>query len=404
MIITAVHKNTLQLRRDTYPFEDVLSLAGAARAHAEIAACPQYRCTPLFPLRGLARHSGIGRISYKDESARFGIGSFKALGGAYAVARVLSGHLHRSLDCEVSSADLARGRYREHTARLTVCCATDGNHGRAVAAGAQIFGCRCVIFLHAGVSLQRERAIAAFGAEIVRVAGTYDDSVRAARQAADTNCWIVVADTSWPGYEATPALIMQGYATMIIEILAQLRNERASMPTHAFVQAGVGGLAAAVIASLWQELGEQAPKIVVVEPHRAACLFASAVAGQPAPVQGALDTVMAGLACGEVSELAWRIVAAGADYFVTLHDQGAIDSMRLLASGEFGDPPIVAGESATAGLAALLAMSRDEELRRQIGLDANSHVLVFGTEGATDPELYHQLVGRTAACVSPEGG
>ncbi|HEX2492304.1 MAG TPA: diaminopropionate ammonia-lyase [Steroidobacter sp.] len=405
MSVIGIHKNQRAPHRGKYAFHSVLSLEGAARAYADISACPIYQRTPLVKLDGIARRARVGRVFYKDESSRFGLGSFKALGGAYAVARVLCDRLRQVLEKDITIADLARGVYREHTNQVTVTCATDGNHGRAVAAGARVFGCRCVVFLHAGVSAERERAIASYGAQIVRVQGSYDDSVRAAQRAADAEGWTVVSDTSWPGYEAIPSIVMQGYTVMLREILEQLRESGEAAPTHVFVQAGVGGLAAAVVAHLWEELGAAAPIFVIVEPERAACLFASAEAGRPTAVHGELDTIMAGLACGEVSEVAWRILAAASDYFVTINEESAVEGMRLLAAGENGDPNIVAGESATAGLAALLAIAEDprhERLRQEMRLDQHARVLLFGTEGATDPELYQRLVGKPAQNPLPE--
>ncbi|MGH7154147.1 MAG: diaminopropionate ammonia-lyase, partial [Acetobacteraceae bacterium] len=273
-----------------YRFQEVLSHAGATAALKAIAGCPLYSPTPLRRLDKVAASARVGDVWYKDESGRFGLGSFKALGGAYAVARLLQRKLATLLQRDVAVAELVRGGLREQTQQITVTCATDGNHGRSVAAGAQIFGCRCVIFLHRDVSPGREDAIRKYGAEIVRIAGNYDDSVRAASRSAEQNGWDVVSDTSWPGYDAVPRDVMQGYTVMIAETLRQLDTASARRPTHVFVQGGVGGLAAAVCAHLWEAMGDAAPITTVVEPERADCLFQSALAGHPAPASGDLST------------------------------------------------------------------------------------------------------------------
>ncbi len=389
-----IHRNDLVERRENYPFGEIVSEISALRAKAEISRCPLYRPTPLLSLAGVARGCGVAEVLYKDEGSRFGLGSFKALGGAYAVAEVLRQRLEAELQRDITIAQLVEGGLRSHSERITVACATDGNHGRAVAAGAQIFGCKAAIFLHENVSAEREAAIAAFGARIIRTPGNYDASVAAAKRMAEEHGWTIVSDTSWPGYEEIPARIMQGYAVMVMEILAEIDESGLSLPTHVFVQGGVGGLAAAVVGYLWDHLGERAPKFIVVEPERADCLYQSAIAGTPTPSSGDLDTIMAGLACGEVSPVAWKILQSGADYFMTLPDAAAIDAMRLLARGVDGNPAIVAGESAVAGLAGLLALNEHD--RRLVGLDENSRVLLIGTEGATDPILYQQIIGAGA--------
>ena len=373
----------------------MLSLAALAQARAEIGAWPGYAPTPLWNLSGLAAQAGLGAIRYKDEAGRFGLGSFKALGGAYAVLRLLQRVLAmQGVPAQglAGAAELAAGTQRARTSGVTVTCATDGNHGRAVAWGARTFGCRSVVYLHEHVSAGREKAIAALGAEIRRTPGTYDDSVRQAAADAKRQGWHVVSDTSYPGYADVPREVMQGYGVLVAEALDQLGAETL---THVFVQGGVGGLAAAVCATLWERLGPRRPRLVVVEPERADCLFQSAVHGEPTPVKGALDTVMAGLACGEVSLAAWEVLAPGADDFLAIPDEAALDTMRLLAQGTGGDAPLAGGESGVAGLAGLLSACADGTLRKKLALDPASRVLAIGSEGATDPELYARIVGRT---------
>ena len=299
---------------------------------------------------------------------------------------------------DLDAADLARPDYLALAQGITISCATDGNHGRSVAWGAQRHGCRCVIYVHARVSAGRVEAIKRYGAEVVRVAGNYDDSVRVAAADAAANGYFVVSDTSYPGYLDVPRDVMQGYTVMVEEILGQM--DAPALPTHVFVQGGVGGLAAAVCGHLWERLGARRPKLIVVEPEQAACLYHSAQAGAPVTVNGALDTIMAGLACGEVSTLAWRILDSGAFAFQTVDDAAAMAAMRLLADGGDSDAPIVAGESAVAGLAACIAVAARRDWRGQLGLDADSRVLLIGSEGATDPALFERIVGRPARAVA----
>jgi diaminopropionate ammonia-lyase len=368
----------------------ILSLAALACAKREIMAWPGYKPTPLHLLPKLAARVGIDAILYKDEAERFGLGSFKALGGAYAVFKLLRKSIREQKNATASSLDLTSGRYADLTSRITVTCATDGNHGRSVAWGAHTFGCRCVIYIPETVSVGRCQAIAAYGAEIRRFTGTYDDGVRRAAVDAAAQGWMVVSDTAYEGYTDVPRDVMQGYSLMVEEALRQT----SAVPSHVFVQGGVGGLAAGVCSYLWERYGAARPYFVIVEPEKADCFYRSAVAGRPTPAEGALDTIMAGLACGEVSPLAWRILETGADAFMTIDDEAAVDCMRLLADGRFGDDPVVAGESAVAGLAGLLVASADADARARLDLHPDSRVLVFGTEGATDPEVYRSIVGR----------
>ncbi len=365
----------------------VLSAAGFRRARAEITAWPDYAPTPLRDLPDLAAEAHIAGLRLKDEAGRFGLGSFKALGGAYAVAALLLNELARSgVAPAASTADLAAGTHRAATQAITVTCATDGNHGRSVAWGAQRFGARCVIFVHATVSQPRIDAIARYGAEVRRVPGTYDDAVREAARQADANGWFVVSDTSWPGYTEVPRDIMQGYRLMADEAADQWTGPT---PTHVFVQGGVGGVAAAVSIQARARFSP-APTLVVVEPDRAACLLASAELGQRTAIPGDLDTMMAGLACGEPSLLAWQELERAACAFMAIPDEAAVEAMQLLAG-----QGIVAGESGVAGLAGCLLAAADPAARATLGLDAHSRVLAFNTEGATDPATYDTIVQQT---------
>ena len=353
-----------------------------------ISVCPKHQPTPLVSLPALAVSIGIGAIDLKDEGQRFGLKSFKALGGAYAVARLVHERAESRLGEPVDPADLQSDRVRTIAAELTVCCATDGNHGRSVAAGARLFGCRCVIFLHEGVTESREQAIAAFGAEIRRTNGNYDASVAEATETADREGWLTVSDFSWPGYERIPGLVMQGYSVMLAEIDAQM----AAPYSHVFVQGGVGGIAAAVGGHFLDVLGSHRPTLVVVEPELAACLQASAESGERTEIKAAKSTLMAMLECYQPSLVAWGILEKAADWFIDIPDGAAVDTMRMLARPEGGDPALEIGESGVAGLAGLIAAAGRQDLRKSLKLDERSRVLVIGTEGATDPELYRKLV------------
>lgn len=362
----------------------VLPSGGYRRAQQEITAWPGYAPTPLHPLPDLAASIGVGAVFIKDEGDRFGLGSFKALGGAYAVAQVLLSELARTgVAAAATTADLLARRFP--TGAITVTCATDGNHGRSVAWGAQRFGARCVIFVHETVSAGRVEAIARYGAEVHRVPGTYDDAVREASVEAERHGWFVVSDTSWPGYTEVPRLVMQGYRLMADEAVDQWQGEP---PTHVFVQGGVGGVAAAVSVQMRTRFDDP-PVLVVVEPDRAACLLASAEAGKPVAISGELDTIMAGLACGEPSLLAWQELERAAFAFLEIPDTAAVGAMRRLAGCG-----IVSGESGAAGLAGLLKAAEDATSRAALRLDPQSRILLFSTEGATDPELYAKLLAK----------
>lgn len=367
----------------------ILSDTGLAAARQAITGWPGYAPTPLVALSAMAARLGIAALHYKDEGGRFGLGSFKALGGAYAVARLLQARMALALGRPVGMDEVTSVAHPGLAAAVTVCCATDGNHGRSVAWGAQSFGCGCVIFIHEGVSEARKAAIQAYGAQVRRCAGNYDDSVREAQQVATQEGWFVVSDTSYPGYMDVPRDVMQGYEVMAAEAFDALD----SAPTHIFLQTGVGGMAAAVTALGKRRWGAARPRIVLVDPDRSACWVASYRAGRPTAVAGDLDTLMAGLACGEISALAWGILRDHGDAVMEVTDAAAVAQMRALARPQGGDPAVVAGESAVAGLAGLIAALSDPQAAALLGLDATARVLVFGTEGDTDPQLYQQLVG-----------
>lgn len=372
---------------------EVLGAAGALLVEAQLRHRANYAVTPLHDLPGLAAQLGVGAIQVKDEGHRLGLGSFKALGGSYVVVRLVLEEAARRLGRPVEIGELQTPPVREVAASLTFSCATDGNHGRSVAQGAQLVGARAAIFVHSGVSEERIAAIARFGATMIRAEGTYDDSVAEAARVSAEKGWTVVSDTSWPGYERIPGLVMQGYTALVAESLRQMKEP----PTHVFVQVGVGGIAAAVAAHFALVLGETRPVFVAVDPARAACMFASAQAGAPVKADVGEPTVMAMLDCYEPSLVAWRILSRVADAFMTVEDEDAVAVMNRLARPVGHDPVVVAGESGGAGLAGLIRAAGDPAVRAQLKLDATSRVFVVNTEGATDPARYAELVHGKAA-------
>jgi diaminopropionate ammonia-lyase len=377
----------------------ILSRRDGLAALTEFETWPGYAPTPLGNLSGLANRLGLASLRYKDESGRFGLGSFKALGGAYAVYRYLAAVVRKQRGVLPSAAALIAGEHRDIAQGLTVASATDGNHGRSVAWGASLFGAKAIIYIHATVSEGRRDAIAAFGAEVRRTAGNYDDSVHRCAADAKAAGWQVISDTSYGDYVEVPRQVMQGYCVMAEEALRQLAADGEPPPTHTFIQAGCGGLAASVIAYLWDSWGTKRPRLIVVEPERADCVYRSIEADCQMQVSGDLETIMAGLACGEVSDVAWKVLQRAASDALAIPDSLAVSAMQALAEGIHGDKPLVAGESGVGGLAGLLGACADPALRRQLGLTSDSRVLLFGSEGDTDPAVYQQIVGRPAGAV-----
>ena len=383
--------------RADYPAE-LSAIMNIAQAHQSRQWLSSWRgihrpATPLYDLPDAAARCQVGRLCLKDESVRSPLGSFKALGAPIALVRQIL-RLHPDFE----PAAILTGQYAEALRGYTVISATDGNHGRGLAAAAQDAGCRCVIVLHAHVSPEREQAIAAYGADIVRIAGNYDESVQEAARFAAAHGWQVIADTSYDGYEDIPRDVMQGYGAIAEEIVEQTSAQRgrAGAFTHVFLQGGVGGMAAGLASYFWEYHGPQRPCVISVEPAQADCLLQSAIQGRPAKATGTVDSVMAGLACGETSPLAWRFLQPCVDVFMTIEDEQAIEAMRALAQGSERDTPIVAGESGVAGLAALEWLRSDPQRSEQVGLTAESRVLIISTEGATAPREYTRLVGQSA--------
>jgi diaminopropionate ammonia-lyase len=375
---------------------ETLGVPAAEEVERYLSYRDNHAPTPLHTLPALAAELGVNTVHIKDEGSRLGLGSFKALGGSYAVIRLVLEEASRQLGRAIDIPELHAPEVRAVAAGMTVACATDGNHGRSVAQGAQLVGARSAIFVHSGVSDERVAAIARFGAQMIRVEGTYDDSVAKAARVAAEKGWTIVSDTSWPGYERIPGLVMQGYTAMLREALRQLPEA----PTHVFVQAGVGGVAAAVAGHLALALGDQRPTFVVVDPARAACLFETARVGHPVKIEHGEPTVMAMLECYEPSLVAWRVLSRVADGFMTVDEEDAVAVMNRLARPHGNDPAIVAGESGGVGLAGLIRATADPEIRAALNLNEASRVFVINTEGATDPERYEELVGMRPDAVT----
>ena len=366
----------------------VISAEDFADAWAEITAWQGYAPTPLVALPGLAAQIGVGRIDYKHEGARFGLGSFKALGGAYAAMRVLQREVSARLGRTVSLADIRKGTYAEACSQIILTSATDGNHGRSLAWGCGRVGAPCRIYIHSEVSTVRAEAMRDLGAEVVRIDGDYDESVNVAKTEAEKNGWFVVSDTSWQGYTDPPRDVMAGYGIMTREACETLDTA----PTHVFLQGGVGGLAASVAGFLRQYWGDKTPRVIIVEPELAPCLYESARQGTPITVKIHEETIMAGLSCGEPSAIAWEILCAEASDYITIPDSLVAPTIRLLANAESGDAKVEAGESAVAGLATLIAVMQDAKLVSALGLDKSARVLLFGSEGVTDPAIFKAIM------------
>ena len=371
----------------TEELRSVLNLTNTREAFDEIVSWKGYKVTPLLSLGDIASKINVKKIYYKDESSRFGLGSFKALGGTYGVLKFLHDMLKKEIGSKVSLEDIRNGKYRKIVSKYTVATATDGNHGRSVAFGANLFGCKCQIYIHSEVSIGRQEAMERLNANVTRVNGNYDESVNICKSESNLKNWHIISDTSYPGYTKYPKDIMAGYNVMSEEISNQL--EKKEMPTHIFLQGGVGSFPAAICSYFWEKYNKNNIKFVVVESEHAPCLIKSAKRGQMTSVNIQKETMMAGLSCGEPSLLGWKILDKGADDFVTISDQSIPSMMRLLSNN---NPPIEAGESSVAGIAALIEITKNHKIAEKIGINSESVVLLFGTEGATDPEIYDSII------------
>jgi len=355
---------------------------------------PQYEITPLVSLSELSKELGVGGIYVKDESRRFGLGSFKALGCTFAIASFIAQRLGKSIwELDYKTLPEAASKLGE----FTFFAATDGNHGRAVAWAARELGQKAVIYMNKGCPQVRLKHILKENAEASISELNYDDTIRYVKElAAKTPNSEIIQDTAWEGYEDIPGWIMQGYAVMALEACRQL-DEKNIKPTHLIIQAGVGAFAASAEALITNYYGKNAPVSFVVEPYVANCYQLSVEKGdgKPVNVTGDMKTIMAGLACGEPSITAWDILKNNSDYFVTIDDEHAENAMKVLATPKNGDPKVISGESGASGMGFLLELLTNDklaELRQKAGVDKNSKFLLFSTEGDTDPENYQKIV------------
>lgn len=354
---------------------------------------PEYTCTPLAKLDNLAAKLGVKGIYVKDESYRFGLNAFKVLGGSYAMARWIGEKLGMPIE-ELNYEKLTSQEVKDKLGEVTFVSATDGNHGRGVAWTARELQQKSVIFMPKGSSQERLKNIRDCGAEADIMDMNYDECVRLANKNAEEKGWVVVQDTAWEGYEKIPRWIMQGYASMGLEAIEQLGDV---VPTHVFLQAGVGSMAGGVAGLIANYYGDKKPMIVVVEPNKADCIYQTAAAkdGKLHFVTGDMDTIMAGLACGEPNQVGWDVLTETAEYAVSCPDWTAAEGMRVLGNSIGDDPKVISGESGACTAGFVSSILRREDLqwvREKLGLDENSVVLCFNTEGDTDREHYRKVV------------
>ena len=374
----------------------IMSLSNVAKARFFHNSFPQYTVTPLARLDGMAKYLGLGGLFVKDESYRFGLNAFKVLGGSFAMARFIAKMVERDVS-EMTYDYLTSEAFKEEFGQATFFTATDGNHGRGVAWAANKLGQKAVVHMPKGSSQSRYENIKKEGAQVTIEDVNYDDCVRmAAAEAAETWHGVVVQDTAWEGYEEIPAWIMQGYGTMAAEAGEQLRQINVNRPTHVFVQAGVGSLAGAVVGYFTNLFPNDPPKFVVMEAMAADCLYQGALAGDGKPriVEGDLQTIMAGLACGEPNIISWDILRNHVSAFVSCPDWVSARGMRMLGAPVKGDPRVISGESGAVGMGLLSSIMEDEaykDLREQLALDKNVQALMFSTEGDTDPDKYMSI-------------
>lgn len=375
----------------------VMALTEIEKARTFHESFPQYAETPLAKLDNMASYLGVKEVYVKDESYRFGLNAFKVLGGSFAMARYIAKETNKDVS-ELPYAVLTSEQLREEFGQATFFTATDGNHGRGVAWAANRLGQKAVVHMPKGTTQTRLENIKKEGATVDILEMNYDDCVRlAAKEASETPRGVVVQDTAWDGYEEIPAWIMQGYGTMAMEAAEQLKAYGCDRPTHVFVQAGVGSLAGAVVGYFTNLYPDNPPTFVVVEADVAACLYKGAAAGdgEPRIVDGDMQTIMAGLACGEPNTISWDILKNHVKVFIAAPDWVAANGMRMLSAPIKGDPQVTSGESGAAPFGALAAMTtldQYKDLKEAIGLDENSKVLLFSTEGDTDPERYKNIV------------
>jgi len=343
----------------------VLTKSQIDEAYKIISGWDNYSPTPLISLKKLSEKLKLNKIFYKDESKRFHLKSFKALGGAYAVEKVTKGNKH-----------------------MVISTATAGNHGRSVAWGSKKLGLKCKIFISEYVSEFRAKVMRSFGADVIRVKGNYDNSLKECIKESKKNNWQIVQDVAWEDYKLVPTLTMAGYSVMMKEISEQINNQKIS---HIILQAGVGGMAAAMVAGIARYL-DNVPKIIIVEPKSAACVLESIKANKIKKISIEKESLMGGMSCDEVSLLPWQILKNSVNHCVTVSDDCIAKTVKSLANSEFSNEKIVGGECSTPGIISLVALCNDPVSRKEINLNKNSNVLLFGCEGDADEELYKKLL------------
>ena len=336
-------------------------------AYRVISKWNNYSPTPLILLNKLSKKLNLNKVFYKDESKRFNLKSFKALGGAYAVEKVSKGNKN-----------------------IVISTATAGNHGRSVAWGSKKLGLECKIFISEYVSEFRANVMRSFGADVIRVKGNYDNSLKECVKQSRENNWQIVQDVAWEDYKLVPKLTMAGYSVMMKEISEQINDQKIS---HVILQAGVGGMAAAMVAGIARYL-ENVPKIIVVEPQSAACVLESIRSSKIKKISISKESLMGGMSCDEVSLLPWEILKSSVDYCVTVSDDYISKTVKSLANCKFSEEKIVGGECSTPGIISLIGLNNDEKVKNQIELNENSNVLLFGCEGDADENLYQELLNK----------
>jgi len=357
---------------------------------------PGYQPTHLVRLRNLAESWGVAEILIKDESTRFGLGAFKVLGGSYAVARLLCQKLRIDIE-DIDFDYLVSHEIRKRLGRITLATATDGNHGRGIAWAAEQLRQQAMIYMPKGSVRSRVENIRSHGATVEVTDLNYDDTVRLCWRRAQENGWHVIQDTAWEGYTDIPRWIMQGYTTMCAEAMRQVSQEGIHRPTHVFIQAGVGAFTGAMVGYLVNMFQDNLPCFIIMEPNNAACIFASAAAGdgRPHAITGNLNTIMAGLACGEPNPFAWGILRDYASCYIRCADFVAANGIRILANPLKGDDAVEAGESGAVGIGLLDLLANNPDfgtLKQALKMGPDAHVLFFNTEGATDPEGYREIL------------
>lgn len=385
-----VSKKDPSKAKEMFPIERARD---AQRFHRQIPGC---RMTPLVALPNLAQFLGVGGIYVKNEAERLSMNSFKVMGGSYAIYRLVRKLLGKENE-DLTFDYLTSKECHDKLGNVVFCSATDGNHGRGLAWACQKLGHPCKIYVHSETSQPRINAIKKFGADVTVVNGNYDDAVRQAAEDAKKNGWYVVSDTSWPGYEEIPTWIMQGYTSILLEAQEQFSGMGIVKPTHVFVQAGVGALAASVVGFYSALFPNDPPLFVVVEPDKAACVYESVKAGDGKchSVKGSLNTIMAGLACGDPSPVAFDILNNNADVFIQVPDNVAARGMRILGVPLHGDPMVISGESGAVPLGTLFALRTDEidsKLADALKLDNKSQIFMINTEGNTDPVEFRRIL------------